>query len=399
MLIPLGTDAPVYHFPWVTIGLIGVNTAAFFATGMGDAAGVEPWSLAYGNGLHPVQWLTSNFMHAGFLHLIGNMIFLWTFGLVVEGKIGWWRFLAIYLGLGIIQCSLEQSLLLWASSGHSLGASAVIYGLMAIALIWAPENEIECLWFFNYYSTLGRSGTVELSILSLAGWYIGTDLFVAWLIGFRLSTPVLHLTGALLGLAVGVLMVKKHWVDCENWDLFAVMAGRGGRSIRDKTVPAAVNLMSDKYDVDALPAVEQLPKVLSRDQALIEIRRHLLHKRGMSALNVYSKSQHFRARWELPEPELRQMIDLLTAEKQWTESISLLEEFVRRFPAQSTAARLKLAPIVLREQKRPRYALCLLDGISECVLPAKFARLRDSLRQEAQALLDEGVLEPQTQFG
>ena len=50
-----------------------------------------------GDGIHPLQWLTNIFLHAGFFHLVGNMIFLWTFGFVVEGKLGWLPFTALYL--------------------------------------------------------------------------------------------------------------------------------------------------------------------------------------------------------------------------------------------------------------------------------------------------------------
>ena len=65
---------------------------------------VNQLMLQYGT-FKPWQWITSNFMHAGFMHLLGNMFCLWGFGLVVEGKIGWWRFLLVYLGIGITQCA------------------------------------------------------------------------------------------------------------------------------------------------------------------------------------------------------------------------------------------------------------------------------------------------------
>lgn len=96
MLIPWNTDAPIYHAPWATGGLILVNVAVFGAMlASGDADQTfGPWLLSYGDGLHPLQWITSNFLHAGALHLLGNMIFLWAFGLVVEGKLGWWLRLA-----------------------------------------------------------------------------------------------------------------------------------------------------------------------------------------------------------------------------------------------------------------------------------------------------------------
>ncbi len=60
------------------------------------------WGLTHGEGLHPVQWVTNNFLHGRIFHLVGNMIFLWGFGLVVEGKLGWWRFLLVYMGIGIL---------------------------------------------------------------------------------------------------------------------------------------------------------------------------------------------------------------------------------------------------------------------------------------------------------
>ena len=108
-MIPLGTDAPIYHWPIATAGLIAVNTAAYAFVMLGaDPEQVQRLMLTYGDGLHPIQWVTSNFLHAGIVHLIGNMIYLWGFGLIVEGKVGWFRFLLIYLGLGIAECALDR---------------------------------------------------------------------------------------------------------------------------------------------------------------------------------------------------------------------------------------------------------------------------------------------------
>ncbi len=105
--------------------------------------------------LHPVQWITSNFLHANILHLAGNLIFLWAFALVVEGKVGFFPFLAIFLGVGFVQCGLEHS---WTPR------SAIVYGLMAMALVWAPKNELGCVWWFGF-----RSGLMDMSILWFGG--------------------------------------------------------------------------------------------------------------------------------------------------------------------------------------------------------------------------------------
>src|SRR5690606_34534428 len=115
-----------------------------------DLRWLESMLLQYGQGLKPWQWITSNFMHDGVLHLLGNMFILWGFGLVVEGKVGWLRFLAIYLGIGFVQCACEQTMMLMAEGGASLGASAIAYGLIAIGLVWAPRNNMNCIFLLGF---------------------------------------------------------------------------------------------------------------------------------------------------------------------------------------------------------------------------------------------------------
>ena len=64
--LPINTDAPIYHFPWATLSMILANCLVFVAMLTGDVSAAE-WSLQYGE-INPVQWLTSNFIHGGFLH-------------------------------------------------------------------------------------------------------------------------------------------------------------------------------------------------------------------------------------------------------------------------------------------------------------------------------------------
>ena len=96
--------------------------------------------------LHPVQWVTHNFLHFGFMHLAGNMLFLWAFGIVVEGKLGALKYLLAYLAIGTLHGAFVQILL--RNSGidqHAAGASAVVYGLLAVCMVWAPRNELNCI--------------------------------------------------------------------------------------------------------------------------------------------------------------------------------------------------------------------------------------------------------------
>ena len=159
MFIPYSTDAPIYHWPIATVGLIVANVAAYSSLRSAVIMSLEDWMLSFADGIHPEQWLLSIFMHAGWMHLIGNMIFLWLFGLVVEGKLGWWRFLCLLPGdrHGADGTrAIRDARITRATEPGSLGASGAIFGLMAMAMIWAPMNEIDVLIWCGFSSGHGR---------------------------------------------------------------------------------------------------------------------------------------------------------------------------------------------------------------------------------------------------
>lgn len=218
MLLPYRTDAPVYHAPLATIGLIVANGIVFALCLTGDLD-YESLALQYGT-LNPIQWVTSNFVHGGFMHLIGNMIFLWVFGLVVEGKVGALRFLLIYFGIGLAQCAIEQVLMLGMEEGLSYGASAILFGLLGIAMIWAPKNHVDVLyWYFI------NAGTFSVTIQTTAYVYLGLEIFyqlVAMSSGIHVTSMLLHLMGAAIGVPLGIFLLKRGYVDCEGWDWFSM---------------------------------------------------------------------------------------------------------------------------------------------------------------------------------
>src|SRR4051812_8846087 len=129
IVIPTGTDAPIYHWPYVTVALIVLNVALLFAVPptptvilldedevveeVEGPSTFDRYALALGDGrLHPVQWVTHNFLHYGLGHLLGNMLFLWAFGIVVEGKLGPVKYLLAYLAIGTLHGALVQTLLI-----------------------------------------------------------------------------------------------------------------------------------------------------------------------------------------------------------------------------------------------------------------------------------------------
>lgn len=224
MLFPYGTDAPIYFRPFATVVIIVMNVIMFAITGMGDNHAYR-WLILEFNQINPLQWVTAAFMHASWIHLVGNMIFLWCFGIVVEGKIGWRRFSMLYLGLALADGAVGQIPMFFLagsmSSSGALGASGVIFALIAIAMVWAPENKMSCLfvWSFLFVKTF------EIPIFALAAFYIAVELLQATLTGFSMSSAMLHLLGMSVGFPFAIFMLRRNLVDCEGYDWFSRHSG------------------------------------------------------------------------------------------------------------------------------------------------------------------------------
>jgi membrane associated rhomboid family serine protease len=377
VLFPYSTDAPIYHFPKVTIGLIVVNVAVFIATLMLVASGqedaVQGLMLSYGAGLRPWQWITSNFIHGDSLHLVGNCFFLWAFGLIIEGKLGGWRYLAVFSILAIVECAIEQTLALGlVDQGPSFGASSVCYGLMALALVWAPRNDLMC------WGVVGVSaGTFEVPITVFAGGYFGLQLLGAWLGDWQLATPVLHLLGVVVGFPLAVVMLQWRLVDCEGWDLFSVWAGREGEGRETPVRPEDVPVRS----------------VMSSMQFGGQVRELLDQGRPELAADIYARARAADPRIELGESDLTALIKSLHASEHWSPSISPMVEYLRRFPEKAQRVRLRLAQVLVQHEHRPAQALRVLAKLPEHGLPPHLEHARQKLVDQASRLRDEGIME------
>ncbi len=161
MVMPLGDDDSGMRItPIVTFALIAINVLVFLIQLMqGDIESFfMKWSVVpveYGQQTdlpptHPGPfWTTlfsSMFMHGGFLHLGGNMLFLWIFGDNVEEAMGHVKYLVFYLLCGVA-AALAQILLDLDSQIPSLGASGAISGVLAAYLILFPKQRVRVLVF------------------------------------------------------------------------------------------------------------------------------------------------------------------------------------------------------------------------------------------------------------
>jgi len=378
MFLPYSTDAPIYHWPVATVGLIVTNTLIFIGVVNGYVPNPELWILPYGEGLTPLQWLSSMFMHAGLEHVLGNMLFLWIFGIVVEGKIGWWKFLLCYLGIGVLQSVGEQFLqLLLGGEGGSLGASSAIYGIMAMAAIWAPKNDILVFyWFF-----LILAGTGEIAIMMFAAFYIGYDVFLFFFLGVN-SSSWLHVGGALVGAPLAIVMLKRGMVDCEGWDIFHVWRGETGAFAKQTA--------EDQAELARLQQQRDARILENADGQIVEF---LQSGNTAAALALYQKLQHVGSGIKLPRSHLLKLIAALHQEKRWRDSCALMVELMERFPEGSENVRVKLAQICVVELQKPGKALDLLQAMDLRQFPESSLSLVKKIAQRAKQMQAAGVME------
>jgi membrane associated rhomboid family serine protease len=377
---PYSTNAPLYHLPIATIGLIVANILVSIGMLNGNID-VETWYLWYGDGLHPAQWLTSFFSHDGIEHLVGNMLFLWVFGLIVEGKIGWWKFLACYLGIGYSHAMLEQLVMLGYSGDvpGSLGASSAIFGIMAMAAIWAPLNEIYFFWFFFF-----RTGTFEVGVYVMAAFYVGLEILMSLIYGGGAGSSLLHISGAAVGLPLGIAMLKMKLVDCDNDDLFSVWSGKYGNVTTASDVAAERARLTEKLQARDRDQIVQ---------AKAQFRRYLEQGNAAAALTLFHKMKSVGG-GILPErDELIAIIKALQTAKRWSDSAPFMADLIRRFPQGADAIRLKLAQICLVELNRPGKALELLTAVDAARLPEPQRALAKKIAAVATQRHAEGEYE------
>ena len=220
-MIPLRDVIPSRTTPGVTVTLIAVNVAVYLFQLMLSEGGRDAFLLGFG--LVPayfslVNVVTSMFVHGGFAHLAGNLLFLWIFGDNVEDRLGHGRFLAFYLVCGFV-AAFAQAALDPESLVPMVGASGAIAGVMGAYLVLYPRSRVLMLFPFPVF-------LFELpAIVFLVIWFL-----VQFLNGIN-QLPVFernaisggvafwaHVMGFVAGLILVVFMKRPERTRVEWWD-------------------------------------------------------------------------------------------------------------------------------------------------------------------------------------
>jgi membrane associated rhomboid family serine protease len=181
LAIPLYDDTPKIHMPSATTALVAACSLVFlWQIGLPHrpaeraiySYGMIP-AVVFGSAELPARlqvvpsWLTPityQFLHAGLLHLLGNMLYLWVFGRSVESVLGFSRYLVLYLVSGII-AALTQAFMNPTGDVPMIGASGAIAGVLGAYFILKPRgNVVVLIWIFIFVRLVSLPAVILLSL-------------------------------------------------------------------------------------------------------------------------------------------------------------------------------------------------------------------------------------------
>jgi membrane associated rhomboid family serine protease len=205
-LIPLGdASRRSRQFPVVTTLIVVINAFAFFQELSYGNRFVYAWSTVPIYIVHGQRWitlLTSMFMHGSWMHIIGNMVYLWAFGREIEDAMGEFRFLFFYLAGGVV-AMLAQIAGDPFSRIPSLGASGAIAAVMGAFIVTYPRDRIKTLVFFLIFF---RVTFIPAAIL-IGFWFLIQLFHFGTVADVRTGgvAYLAHIGGFLFGVALGRL--------------------------------------------------------------------------------------------------------------------------------------------------------------------------------------------------
>jgi len=173
-MIPLRSSEPHYTRPTATLVIIAINVAVFLYELSLPHYALNRFIMHYGivpDQLRYSSILTSMFIHGGFLHIAGNMWFLWIFGRGVEDLIGHAKYVLLYFACGIIG-AIVYIMVSSNSTVPTIGASGAIAGIMGAYLIKFPRAHIVTLVFIFIFLT-----TVDIPAAFLLLYWFAIQFF------------------------------------------------------------------------------------------------------------------------------------------------------------------------------------------------------------------------------
>jgi membrane associated rhomboid family serine protease len=389
-MIPIGTSVQLSRRPTANIVLIALNSVVFLAPLLlkllgQPSAGANLHRLMESYMLHSShpqlhEFITYAFLHAGWMHILGNMVFLLIFGNNVNDRLGNTGYLLLYLG-GAIFAGFGHVLV---STSPVLGASGAVAAITGAYFVLFPKTEIRILWTIILITTFD----VPAFYFVLVKLIILDNLIAPEIYGSGGVAHGAHLAGYLFGIAVPMALLALKLLPHSHFDLWAVMKrwqrrqpGQPGAyqpfGMEPPTDQRKFVFAKVRRSVPSHPQSEQITELRSR------ISQAMLDGELITAAKVYQELLDVDANQTMPEQSQLDIANKLMQESQHSAAAQAYELFLEnytRYPFREQI-QLMLGLLYSRYLSKPDLAQKNLQGALE--------KLRDSgQRQMCQDELD-----------
>ncbi len=220
MFLPIYDRNPLVNirFPYVNYGLIGLTSLVFLFQVSLPPSGFDSVTLGFGMipvvvrdlAAEPIAWVpdkitlvTYAFLHADWMHLLSNMLFLWIFGDNIEDALGHARFVLFYLSCAVL-AALAYLMFNLDSNAPLIGASGAVAGVMGAYALMYPKAQVFVLARIVWYLPIPVPAIVML------GLWLAVQLFYAFAGSGEPVAWWAHVGGMAAGALLGLVM-RRHW--------------------------------------------------------------------------------------------------------------------------------------------------------------------------------------------
>jgi membrane associated rhomboid family serine protease len=342
MLLPIRTNIWPRRTPYANYALIAANIVIFLLSygglvryefnGQTIISPIRRWAFYWM--LIPADWhywqfLTYAFLHGSYLHIIGNMFFLYLFGNNINDKFGHFWYVVFYL-FGAVLSGVGHTLLNLDSLSPTLGASGAVAAVTGAYLVLFPQTLITVVYWFFFI------GTVEVPAL----WFIAFKmiLFDNLIGGYGAAVAYdAHLVGYAYGIGLTMLLLATRLVSSTSFDLWAMIKHWNRRRLYRDVVANGYDPFTWTGARKRVEAKEvQRPGFDPQKQARIEATRHEISRwiaqRNLSAAaDLYLELIRLDPDQVLPRQHLLDVANQLASSQRTTQAAQAYEQFLAHY--------------------------------------------------------------------
>lgn len=330
MILPIGTDVRPRKPPVMNWALIALNVLMFAYTDvLGGAVGETVKSLYTLDAARPLlfQYVTYQFLHGDWQHLLGNMLFLWIFGNAVCDRMGGLYYVLFYLAGGVFAgVAFAQS-----ANNPMIGASGAIAAVTTAFLVLFPRVHVTLFFLFIIVSTFQIPAMI-LIVFKIILW----DNIIAPNLTRGLYSNVAysaHLGGYAFGFAVAMLMLLLRGLPRNQFDLLAVLQ----RYQRRSGLPGHATFRAPRArpiqveELDSRP-IERVPRTPTE-----QLREQVIERMGArdfaAAADLYARLTAVDPQQVLPRTQQIELANHLARAERYGEAVEAYEAYLGAYPS------------------------------------------------------------------